>query len=88
MLTPVYLEVSVCHLRALGLTTTQLGRGGLHTLAELRDLAEFFNISFDRLGIFGVYPFIIERNFDQEDVDPCESHNTFHPMVFENRPAP
>jgi hypothetical protein len=41
----------------------------------------------NRLGIFGVYPFIIEQNFDQEDVDHCESHSTFHQMIFENRPA-
>ena len=58
-----------------------------NTLLALRKLAEFFSLPFDRLSIFDVYPFITEKELDQEDIDHSESHTTFHEMIVEKRPT-
>jgi hypothetical protein len=58
-----------------------------NTLLALRELAEFFSLPFDRLGIFDAYPFIAEKKLDHEDVDHTESHTTFHEMILEKRPT-
>jgi hypothetical protein len=57
------------------------------TLLILRELAEFFSLPFDRLSIFDTYPFITEKELDQEDVDHSESHTTFHKMILEKQPT-
>jgi hypothetical protein len=54
-------------------------------LLALRELAEFFSLPFDRLSIFDAYPFITEKELDQEDIDHSESHTTYHEMIVEKR---
>lgn len=58
-----------------------------NTLLALRELAVFFNLPFDRLSIFDAFPFITEKELDQEDIDHSESHTTFHKMILEKRPT-
>ena len=58
-----------------------------NTLRALRELAGFFSLSFDSLSIFDAYPFIVETQLDDENVDHIESHNTFHEMILEKRPT-
>ncbi|KAH9203555.1 hypothetical protein DL95DRAFT_147148 [Leptodontidium sp. 2 PMI_412] len=58
-----------------------------NTLLALRELAEFFSLPFDRLSIFDAYPFIADKELDQEDVDHTESHIAFHEMILEKQPT-
>lgn len=58
-----------------------------NTLLVLRELAEFFSLPFARLSILDAYPFITEKELDQEDVDHSESYTTFHEMILEKRLA-
>lgn len=58
-----------------------------NTLLALRDLAEFFNLPFDRLSIFDAYLFITNKKLNQENVDHSESHTTFHDMIVEKQPT-
>ena len=68
-------------------TTTDDTVKDCNTLLALQQLGEFFNLPFDRLSIFDAFPFITEKEHDQEDVDHSESHTTFHEMILEKRPT-